>query len=191
MSYLLFAILSFPLLAAPSYWDKCCKNQYGVKTCDRSIGKLICNDGKFAYDCTCPKRNKFFPNKTGGDRYPENARVNDYGDGWECKKGYLQDGRDCEAIDLPSNAEYFHNLNGWRCKDGYLQKRYSCKRLIIPKHATLSSDGRNWKCDHGYEMYRAKCRKIKLPKDSKLDFTGNHWVCREGFKPRFNKCVPK
>lgn len=175
--------------ASPDYYSKCCLKQFGVKTCDRNLGKLICNDNQFAYDCVCPKKNQFFVGKSGVERYPKNARINDFGDGWICNEGYLQNGYNCEEIDLPRNAEYFFNLLGWRCKDGYVQYRDECRKLIIPKNAQLADDGRNWKCDKGFEIYRAKCRKIKIPDNAQLDSSGNHWNCKQGYKIHFNKCI--
>ena len=47
-----------------------------------------------------------------GIEVPENARLNYFGTGWECVRGYIQQGETCEKIPVPENARLNPEVSG-------------------------------------------------------------------------------
>ena len=50
---LIFLMLLFPILAYAQ--SGCCSWHGGVDYCDRSEGKIVCNDGSYSPSCRCSK----------------------------------------------------------------------------------------------------------------------------------------
>src|SRR5258708_22056174 len=62
-----------------------------------------------------------------------NAQAKPYGTGWECKRGFRQDGVACIAIKLPENAYLSETsyVSGWECRSGYKPDRNSCVAVKV------------------------------------------------------------
>ena len=59
--------------------------------------------------------------QSGSIEVPENARVKEYGNGWECNQGYRAVDGACTAVKLPANAYLTNTSCGsdWECVRGY------------------------------------------------------------------------
>jgi hypothetical protein len=57
---------------------------------------------------------------------PENAQLNFFGTGWECKRGYLRQGDVCEEMEIPENARLNSRGTDWLCLPGYVRQDSRC-----------------------------------------------------------------
>ncbi len=124
---------------------------------------------------------------------PKNARLKNYGSGWECKAGYRKNGKICDAINVPENA-YLKNSSfgkGWKCNWGYREFDNNCVVIILPANAHLDSSGYDWQCDRGFKKNTNSCVKIKIPENGYLSPStyGKGWECERGFVVKNNSCV--
>src|SRR5712671_4743215 len=129
---------------------------------------------------------------------PVNAQAKPYGTGWECKRGFRQDGVACTAIKLPENAYLSETsyVSGWECRSGYKPDRNSCVAVKVPQNAYLSGSaygGDDWECERGYRKTGAGCISVIVPKNGYLadsfSFQGRGWNCDRGFRASGNECV--
>ena len=109
---------------------------------------------------------------------PVNAQAKPYGTGWECKRGFRQDGVACITIKLPENA-YLSDTSyqsGWECKRGYKSDGNSCVAVKVPQNAYLSGlYGDGWECERGYQKTRAGCFPVLVPKNGYLIESFRGW----------------
>ncbi|MGV7235214.1 MAG: hypothetical protein ACQ9ET_03055 [Nitrosomonadaceae bacterium] len=124
---------------------------------------------------------------------PKNARVNTYGSGWECERGYQAAGGACVVIKVPSHA-YLTNSsygNGWKCNWGYLKTDETCTVIKIPANAYLNSYGNHWKCNRGYQLDNDTCVAVKVPVNGfYMESTyGTGWECKRGYRVHNDGCV--
>jgi hypothetical protein len=129
---------------------------------------------------------------------PVNAQAKLYGTGWECKRGFRQDGVACIAIKLPENAYLSETSyeSGWECKRGYKRDGNSCVGVKVPQNAYLSGStygGDDWECERGYRKTGAGCISVIVPKNGYLtdsfSFQDRGWNCDRGFRASGNECV--
>src|SRR5687767_11414160 len=69
---------------------------------------------------------------------PANAHPTDWGDGWECDRGYRRLGESCAAIDVPDNAYLDASGRGWNCERGFRAQTNACVEIPVPEHGYLS-----------------------------------------------------
>ena len=62
---------------------------------------------------------------------PQNAKINVYGNGWECVHGYKRTGNRCEEVVLPENAKINLYGNGWECVHGYRRTGNRCEEVVF------------------------------------------------------------
>ncbi|HGS4476631.1 TPA: hypothetical protein ACMDNN_002768, partial [Vibrio cholerae] len=99
---------------------------------------------------------------------PENAKLNYYGDDWECNKGYFKRGSGCSKVNVPKNGKLNYYGNDWECNKGYLKSGLECKEIFIPKNATLNYFGNGWQCNYGYIERENSCVYISEATDSEV-----------------------
>ena len=83
---------------------------------------------------------------------PANSIASQYGDGWDCARGYRHAGELCVAVVVPANAYLNSNGNDWECNRGYQKSARACAAVQLPAnaHAEDSSYGAGWRCDRGF-----------------------------------------
>ncbi len=114
----------------------CCSWHGGVNGCDREVGRLVCNDGMYSPSCGCEKRNPFIV-KNGINTIPDNSELNNYKDGWVCKRGYVQHGNICVEIVIPANGKLNYLGDGWECNKGFRRHYNECVEIVIPANGKL------------------------------------------------------
>ncbi|GIT99707.1 hypothetical protein TSL6_02140 [Sulfurovum sp. TSL6] len=129
-------------------------------------------------------RNKSYSN----NGLPANAKLDYYGHGWECKKGYYKYGNKCNKVAIPANAKLDYYGHDWECRKGYYKYANKCNKVAIPANAKLDYYGHDWECKKGYYKYGNKCNKVAIPANAKLDYYGHDWECRKGYYKYANKC---
>lgn len=77
---------------------------------------------------------------------PENAIASRYGDGWECKRGFIMQAGVCTAIAIPPHASLDSYGNQWSCDRGYERRRDSCAPIVIPANAYANHAGPTANC---------------------------------------------
>lgn len=123
-------------------------------------------------------------------RIPQNAKVNYFGNGWECKRGYYQKGEACVAVDVPANAKLDYFGHSWECKRGYIRNADSCIAVNVPSNAKLDYFGHGWECERGYFQKGNNCLAIQIPENARLDYFGHGWECKRGYVQKGGSCVP-
>ena len=163
-SALVFGILLSGLLflcVRPTFGQRgCCSWHGGIAGCDRNVGRIVCNDGTYSPTCGCEKRNPFIE-VDGKLTMPKGARVNDYGDGWICDRGFRQVGNTCVAVKVPAHASLDYTGHNWECDEGYKRLGDKCIPVHVPAHASLDYTGHNWECDKGYCRNGNECLPCK------------------------------
>ena len=91
---------------------------------------------------------------------PAHAKLNYYGNGWECKRGYHRSGNQCLKVGIPAHAKLNYYGNGWECKRGYHRSGNQCLKVGIPAHAKLNYYGNGWECKSGYHRSGNQCLKV-------------------------------
>lgn len=127
----------------------------------------------------------------GSVAVPKHAKATGYGAGWECERGYRNDGDGCSALEVPPNAFATGALYGpgWECSWGYRQIGDKCRLIPIPQNAYLNSFGDQWKCNRGFRPVGGGCEKIRIPLNAHIDFSGNDWECNRPYRKQRNECV--
>ena len=101
--------------------------------------------------------NESSPLNEKSNAIPKNAKVNYFGNGWECEFGYRQSGNSCLAVELPKHAKINYFGNGWECEFGYRQSGNSCLAVELPQHAKINYFGNGWECEYGYRQSANSC----------------------------------
>ena len=87
--------------------------------------------------CVIPDTAKSMP---GAGKFPFRKtpirRAPRYGNGWECKRGYLEKSADCVRIVVPPNA--FLTGTDWKCDRGYRRLGDSCAPINLPENGYLT-----------------------------------------------------
>jgi hypothetical protein len=120
---------------------------------------------------------------------PQNAKLNYYGNGWECQKGFHQQGSQCVAVEIPQNAKLNYYGNGWECQKGFHQQGSECVAVEIPQNAKLNYYGNGWECQKGFHQQGSQCVAVEIPQNAKLNYYGNGWECQKGFRQQGSECV--
>ena len=124
---------------------------------------------------------------------PDNAKANNYGDGWSCNLGYRENKEGCAAVIVPDNAYPTDRQygKGWECKRGYLEAEGSCSYINVPKNGYLDYSGIRVKCDRGFLMTNNICEAIKVPANGYLEVSsyGPGWACQRGYRIDKEDCV--
>lgn len=118
---------------------------------------------------------------------PANAQPKSYGEGWECQRGYRQDGAECSAIIIPQNAYATNRTygSGWECSHGFRQAdTATCVAVQVPDGGYLDPSGESWSCLRGYQKTGDYCREIVLPPNAFLSDRGygSAWDCDRGYE---------
>jgi hypothetical protein len=92
---------------------------------------------------------------------PVNAVLSErsYETGWQCERGFRQQGDACIAVKVPENA-YFREAfsgNSWECERGYRQAGESCEEVLVPENAHLDHSGSDWDCNPPFTRQSAQC----------------------------------
>ena len=86
-------------------------------------------------------------------RLPANASARNFGEGWECDRGYRREDNACLAIIVPENA-YATNRSygtGWECMHGFQEVDGAiCLEVVVPDGGYLDPSGQRWNCLRGY-----------------------------------------
>ena len=109
--------------------------------------------------------------QTQASQMPANAQAKSYGDGWECIRGFRQDGDACLATIVPENAYATNRTygSGWACLHGYREvDSVSCLEVIVPDGGYLDPSGNSWSCHRGYMKVDDICLEIVLPSNAYL-----------------------
>src|SRR6185437_1681325 len=124
---------------------------------------------------------------------PAHAHTSEFGSGWECDRGYMQQDNSCARVAVPAHAYLDDSGDDWVCERGYHRARGGCDAIKLPVHAHLSgfSDLRGWDCDRGYRADGGSCRAIQVPMHAYLVASGDDWACRRGYVKQGNTaCTP-
>lgn len=91
---------------------------------------------------------------------PEHGKLNYFGNGWECERGYYQSGNGCIEVEIPINGKLDYLGHEWECQRGFYRLRNTCEAINIPEHGKLDYLGHEWTCDRGYERSGNQCTKL-------------------------------
>lgn len=131
--------------------------------------------------------------KTASRSNPPNSRVDAYGSGWECNKGYREDKGGCVKVVLPPNAYLARRSygRGWSCNWGYREDNDACKSVVVPKNASLDSSGTRWLRHRRYRRIDGTCVAIKVPVHGYWANSayGSGWKCERGFRRVSEACL--
>jgi DNA polymerase-1 len=124
---------------------------------------------------------------------PEQAYLNNLGDGWKCGRGYHVAVASCVAINVPANG-YLTNASygsGWACDRGYRAVGATCAAVVVPANGYFvdASYGPGWECKRGFSDDGGTCVAVQLPANAHLDHTGRAWNCDEPFLRELDRCV--
>jgi len=120
---------------------------------------------------------------------PANAKLNIYGNDWECQRGYRRSANECVAVQLPPNAKLNIYGNDWECQRGFRRSANECLAVQLPPNAKLNIYGNDWDCQRGFRRSANQCVAVQLPPNAKLNIYGNDWECQRGFRRSANECV--
>ena len=123
-------------------------------------------------------------------KLPANAKLNVYGNDWQCQRGYRQSGNECIAVQLPPNAKLNVYGNGWQCQKGFRQSGNECVAVQIPPNAMLNVYGNDWQCQRGFRRSGNECVTVQIPANAMLNVYGNGWQCVRGYRQSGSECVP-
>ncbi len=131
------------------------------------------------------------PTAVPANAYPLSSN---YGDPWQCHRGYIKNNDACDAIRVPANAHLRASGDRWACNRGYRKEIDTCVAIVLPAHGflTKSSYSKGWMCERGYRAFDDKCVVIDVPVNGYLsDSTYSHgWVCERGYKAKADECLP-
>ena len=91
---------------------------------------------------------------------PANAKIDVYGTGWECERGYKRSGNECDQIRLPANAKIDVYGHDWECERGYKRSGNECNQVRLPANAKIDVYGHDWECERGYKRSGNECRPL-------------------------------
>lgn len=121
---------------------------------------------------------------------PANAKLNIYGNDWECVRGFRRTGSECAPVQLSENSKLNVFGNDWECQRGFRQSGSECVQVQLPANAKLNVFGNDWECQRGYRQSGSECVAVQLPQNAKLNVFGNDWECQRGFRQSGSMCVP-
>ena len=103
----------------------------------------------------------------GTGNLPANATARSWGEGWDCRHGFLEAGGSCTEIRVPDNA-FLNDRSygkGWSCHRGYREADDKCIEIMVPANAHLldGSYGDGWACERGYIKLGDRCQAITIP----------------------------
>jgi hypothetical protein len=123
------------------------------------------------------------------NRLPANAKIDYLGTGWDCQRGYYQQGNECLKVAVPANAKIDYLGTGWDCQRGYYQQGNECLKVAVPANAKIDYLGTGWDCQRGFFQQGNECLKVAVPANAKLDYLGTGWDCQRGFYQQGNECL--
>jgi hypothetical protein len=123
-----------------------------------------------------------------GQTMPPHAHKGFIG-GWECDRGYREQGNACVAVVISAHAHLNFLGSGWECDRGFREESDGCVRLDVPPNAHINFLGSGWDCDRGFRQAENSCVRFVVPPNASLDFTGNSWQCKQGFKQQGDSCM--
>jgi hypothetical protein len=88
---------------------------------------------------------------------PANAKPSNYGNGWECERGFYKAGQKCSEVSIPLNAKLNFYGNGWECERGFYKAGQKCSEVSIPLNAKLNFYGNGWECSEGFRKLKENC----------------------------------
>ena len=65
---------------------------------------------------------------------PENGKINVYGSGWDCQRGFKKSGDTCVKVDVPLNGKINVYGNGWDCQRGFKKIGSLCKKVVTTEN---------------------------------------------------------
>ena len=121
---------------------------------------------------------------------PPHAKWQPWGSGWECQRGYRQEGERCIEVDVPPHAFLDSFGHDWECERSYRRKGERCVPVQVPEHAHLDITGHDWECQRGYRRAGQRCIEVDVPPHAFLDSFGHDWECERGYRREGEHCVP-
>jgi hypothetical protein len=120
---------------------------------------------------------------------PEHAKLDYFGNNWECLRGYRIVGSGCAAVEIPVNAKLDYFGHDWECVRGYRSTGSGCAAVEMPANAKLDYFGHDWECVRGYRSTGSGCAAVEIPANAKLDYFGHDWVCERGYRQSTKQCI--
>jgi hypothetical protein len=77
--------------------------------------------------------------------------------GWQCERGYLQQGNACVEVKVPANAFLDDMGHDWQCERGFRRQKNACVQIHLPSFAYLDYSGNAWTCEAGFESAGDRC----------------------------------
>ncbi|USD65593.1 peptidoglycan-binding domain-containing protein [Vibrio sp. SCSIO 43136] len=122
---------------------------------------------------------------------PNNAKLSESLDSWECLRGFIKSGDRCVTLKLPAKGVLNDKGNDWTCQTGYKKKGNRCMQIYVPANAFLNFTGDDWECRRGYKRDRYRCIAIAIPQNASLNSKGDGWVCNDGYTQQKNICTKR
>jgi hypothetical protein len=131
------------------------------------------------------------PASAGTGNLPANATERTWGEGWDCRQGFLEARGSCTKIRVPYNA--FLNDRGygkgWACERGFIDAGGHCEKVVVPENAYLTDLGTDWSCRRGYAKTDEQCVPLRVPEHGHVDASGNDWRCPAPYHRIRDACV--
>jgi hypothetical protein len=103
-----------------------------------------------------PKNNNYSNN----NGLPAHAKIDIYGTGWDCQRGYFKSGNQCIKVNIPTNGKVDIYGTGWDCQRGYFKSGNQCVKVNIPTNGKVDIYGTGWDCQRGYFKSGNQCIKV-------------------------------
>ena len=120
---------------------------------------------------------------------PANGKINVYGTGWDCQRGFKKTGDSCTKVVVPANGKINVYGTGWDCQRGFKKSGDRCIKVDVPANGKINVYGTGWDCQRGFKKAGDNCIKVDIPTNGKINVYGNGWVCNDGFKASGNSCL--
>src|SRR5687768_10019400 len=66
---------------------------------------------------------------------PANSHRTSVRGGWECDRGFVRAGNECQVVIMPDNAVLDYSGHRWECKRGFVRVGSECQVVIMPDNA--------------------------------------------------------
>jgi len=91
---------------------------------------------------------------------PPHTKRQPWGSGWECQRGYRQEGERCIEVDVPPHTFLDSFGHDWECERSYRREGECCVPVQVPEHAYLAYSGHGWACNDGYQRVDQTCEPL-------------------------------
>ena len=70
---------------------------------------------------------------------PANGKINVYGTGWDCQRGFKKTGDSCTKVVVPANGKINVYGTGWDCQRGFKKSGDRCTKVDVPANGKILS----------------------------------------------------